>query len=157
MSKLIKIKDIKNYENKEKGVNVCIIKTDTGKKFKGIARCKEEDMKYYSSILGGSIASYIAKKKYYAAVIKTTTSFLGTIKSLGAEGFIEEYRQDLIKAQTCYNEICKDMPIMIEQYFKSKKRIENYLERKRKGQPLTIMEDLQLKADKLRKMAKEKR
>ena len=49
------------------------------------------------------------------------------------------------------------MPTMIENYYKSKKRIENYLERKRKGQPLTIMEDLQLKANKLRKMAKEKK
>ena len=121
MSKLIKIIDTKTYENKEKGVNVCIIKTDIGKDFKGIARCKEEDMKYYSSILGGSIANYIAEKKYYAAVIKHTTSFLEMVGPLSTEAFQEEYRQDLVKAQACYDEICEDMPIMIEQYFKSKK------------------------------------
>lgn len=157
MSNFMKMIDERTYENKEKGVNVCIIKTDTGRKFKGIARCKEEDMEYYSSILGGTIANYIAKKKYYAAVIKNTTRLLNTISSLSTEAFQEECRQDLIKAQISYDEICKNMSSMIEEYFKLKKRIKNYLERKRKGLPLTMTEDLQIKANKLREMSKKKR
>lgn len=155
--KYMKVIKTNYYENKEKGVNVYILKTDIGLEFKGIARCKKEDMKYYSSILGGSIAICIAEKKYYAALIKYVTRFLKDNEYLLTDLAKKEYEQDLVKAQICYNKICKDMPTMIENYYKSKKRIENYLERKRKGQPLTIMEDLQLKANKLRKMAKEKK
>lgn len=147
----------KVYENKAEGVNVCVIRTNIGRKFKGIARCYKEDMKYYSSILGGSIATCIAQKKFYAALIKDLKRLLKSTDAVATPAFKEACRQKLRKAEMCYEEICKEMPIMIEDYFKAKAKVKSYLKRKEKGLPTTMVEDLQIKADELRKMAKKRK
>lgn len=151
---MMKVKDKKFYEDKEKGVNVCILRLGNGKIFKGVSVCKEEDMKYYSSILGGFLAESIAYKKYYSFLIKYYTKLPNVVAS---QEFLKDKEKKIAEATIGYDQVCAAMKNEVEEYFKAKERVKKYLERKEKGLPLTMAEDLQNKAKKIREIAGKKK
>ena len=114
----------------------------------------EEDMKYYSSILGGYLAECIAYKKYYAFLIKYYSKLPNVVTS---QDFLKDKEKKIMEAKNNYMQICEAMKNEVEEYFKSKERVRKYLERKEKGLPLTMAEDLQNKAKKIREMASKKK
>lgn len=116
-------------EKKEKGKNICKIYFDN-KVFKGSSTCRKEDICHYSSLLGAQIA-------HMRAYIKLLDYLSNDIP---------EYEQE--KQQLLIN-----INSIIDNFYLTKKRVENFKKRKEKGYS-NAREEFKQKIDDLLKMKK---
>ena len=122
-------------ENRIKGINVCKIYFDN-KIFKGKSKCKKDDFKYYSPILGGKLAHMRAYIKLLEYLINNTSS---------------EKEKERYNADKQY--LIKGIEDNIDNFYSIKKRVDKFKERKEKG-ILSAKQEFQQKIDELLKLKK---